>query len=811
MLSTYLKMFFRNLKKQKLISAINLFGLTLGILSSLFIFEYVFYERSFDGFRDNGSRVCRVAYDRYQYGKLQWRTANSFYPTGSWLKEHYSEVEDWAVLVRKYNITAGCENLAGDQLLFNEAKSYYATNSLFQMFSIPIIEGSNLSLERPNTVAISQRAAIKYFGKENPIGRLLIVNSTEKYTVTAIFEDIPANSHLQTDLLFSMPSFVSTRQNLNTNWRGDLFHTYIQLAEGVDHKAFCSRAFPDMIAQNYLTALNASQTRDEYYLQPICDIHLHSNIEYETEPPGNLKTTNILFGFALFLLLVAWINYINLVTALSIDRAREIGIKKINGASPLRLVKQFLAEAFLFNMACLVTTIFLYFLLNPIFKKITGIADFNLFSHPGFVWLGSIIFLSGILLSSIYPALVLSSYQPVVVLKGKYKNSAGGILFRKGLVTVQFVISILLLIGTLVTVNQASFLMKKEMGINYASSLVVRAPRTADQPQERMNKLMLFKNSTLEMAEVKDFTFTSDIPGQEISNFFSGRRKGFDTNDNKAYFAINADNHFLDYYRIKLLAGRNFYKEESYAQRTVLINKLAMERLGYVNPEDAVNKVIVKGADQDWTIIGIVDDFYFKSIKTAPVPTVITLQDPSKIYLTLQLSTHLPVTTASLISKLKSQYESVFPGQPFEYFFLDDKILLDLKPDRTFGSVFSIFSLLAILIAVVGIIGLILITIQQNRKEMGIRRILGAEIGDVSALLSRQILHQFILASCLAIPLSWYGYDHWFLIGYLHHIELSIWHFVVPMVIMLVVGLSVILLLAFRVFSMKPSEVLKYE
>lgn len=807
----YFKIFVRNLKKNELISAINLFGLTLGILSSLFIFEYVFYERSFDGYHEKGSRVCRVAYDRYQYGKLQWKTANSFYPTGNWLKENYSEVEDWAVLVRKYNLTISCENRVGDKVFYNETKTYYASTSLFNMFTIPLLEGGNSCLEQPNTVAISQFAAERYFGKTSPVGSILTVNNTEKYTVTAVYKNIPANSHLQTDFLFSLPTFVNTKPNLNTNWRGDLYHTYIQLAPGVDPEKFCHRALPDMIAKNYLADLNAKQIRDEYYLQPLPDIHLHSNIEWETEPPGNPKTTSILFGFAIFLLVVAWINYVNLVTAQSMERAREIGIRKINGAKKTGLVVQFLAEAFLFNMMCLAITLILFSLINPLFKEVTNIRDFNLFFHPGFIRIGLLIFLLGIVLSSIYPAFVLSSYKPLLVLKGKFKNSTQGQLFRKGLVTVQFIISIVLLIGTLVTFRQASYLMKKEMGVDYTSSLVVRAPRTADNAETRMNKLMLFKNRALELPEVKDFTFTSDIPGQEIINFFSGRRKGFDQNDGKAYFSIAADNRFVDFYKIKLLAGRNFHKDETYSQQTVLMNKLAMERFGYTNPEEAVDKIIVNGTNREWQVIGIVDDFYYKSIKTAPVPTVITLNDIPKTFLTLKLSTMQPGSFASLVSKLRTHYEATFPDQPFEYFSLNDKMLLDLKPDKTFGSVFTLFSVLAILIAVIGIIGLVLITINQNMKELGIRKALGAEISDVSDLLSKQMLAQFIIAMCTAIPLSYYGYEQWFLQTYIHHIQLNFWFFLIPAFIMSIVIFSVIFLLSLKVFRMKLSEVLQYE
>ena len=609
MFLNYLKIFLRNLKKHKLISAINLFGLTLGILSSLFIFEYVFYERSFDGYHEKGARVCRVVYDRYQYGKLQWKTANSFYPTGKWLKDNFSEVQDWAVISRKYNITVSYENPVGDKFFYNEAKTYYATSSLFNLFTIPFVQGSPTCLDQPNTVAISERTAGRYFGKESSIGKILTVNSTEKYTVTAVYKNIPSNSHLQTEFLFSLPTVIATRQNINTNWSYDYFHTYILLASGVDYKKFCDRALPDMIAKNYAANLNASQTRDQYYLQPIPDIHLFSNIEYETELPGNAKTTNILYGFAIFLLAVAWINYVNLVTAQAMDRAREIGIKKINGAHKTRLVGQFISEAFLFNLFCLLITIGLFFLINPLFQSITGIRDFNLFTHKGFLVSGILIFLSGVVLSSLYPALVLSSYKPIAVLKGKFKNTSQGIVFRKSLVTSQFIISIVLLIGTLVTFNQASFLLNKEMGVDFNSTLVIRAPLTSDNQETKMNKLMSFKNRVLEMPEVKDFTFTSDIPGQEINNWFSGRRKGFDNNDNKAYFQIAADDGFIDFYKIKVLAGRKFHKDETYDQRTVLMNRQAIERFGYPNPEDAVNKVIVSGKDREWLIVGVVDDF----------------------------------------------------------------------------------------------------------------------------------------------------------------------------------------------------------
>ncbi|MEN6455320.1 MAG: ABC transporter permease [Prolixibacteraceae bacterium] len=811
MTPTYLKTFIRNLKKHRFIFGINAAGLTVGILSALFIFEFVFYERSFDDYHKNGSRVFRVAYDRYQQEKLLWKTANSFFPTGKWLKDNYREVEDWAVIIMKYNITVSYQSPTGDKIFNNETKTYYASSSLFNLFTVPFIQGSKSCLDQPNTVAISERAARRYFGKESPVGKILTVNNTEKYTVTSVYRNMPANSHFKSDFLFSLPTFTNSRQWVFNNWGADYFHTYIMLSPGIDSKEFCRRAMPDMVAKNYQRDLDSSQSRDDYYLQPVPDIHLYSNIEYETEAPGNAKTTNILYGFAIFLLVVAWINYVNLITAQSIERAREIGIKKINGARPMSLILQFVSEAFLFNMFCFFFAVGLFILINPVFQSVTGISDFNLFFHKKFLSSGLLIFLSGVITSSICPALVFSSYKPAAVLKGKFKNSSEGIVFRKGLVTAQLIISIALLTGTLVTFSQASFLMKKDMGVNFSSSLIVRAPNTADSPEVRAQKLLLFKNRILEFPEVNDFTFTSDIPGQEINNWFGGHRKGFDNRDDKAYFQIAADDQFVDFYKVKVIAGRKFNKNETIAQRTVLMNKLASERFGYDRPDDAVDQIMIAGANEEWKVVGIVDDFYYKSIKTAPVPTVITLDDHLKLFLTLKMSNIQPSTYTSLIGKLRSVYETVFPDQPFEYFSLDDKMRLDLKPDKTFASVFSIFSGLAILIAVIGLIGLILITINQNLKEFGVRKALGAGLGDMSGLLSKQLIAQFTGAMLIAVPLSYYGYRNWFLDTYIHRIELSAWLFVVPVILMALIIFAVIFVLSIRVFSLKTAEVLQYE
>lgn len=806
----FIRLFFRAQRKHPAIAGINLAGLVIGTLSALFILEYVFYERSFDSYHEKGDRVVRVAYDHYQNGELQWKTANSFYPIGQWLKAHYSEVEDWVVLVRKYNITVSYENSVGSKVFYNEAKTYYASNSLFNLFTIPLLTGGSDCLEKPNTVALSERAARRYFGTSDPIGKVLLVNNSEQYTVTAVYRDIPANSHLKSDFLFSLSTYTDPRPKLQNEWGNDMFHTYLLLAPGVDAAAFCNRAMPELIAQNYQEKVISKNIHDNFYFQPIQSIHLQSNIEYETEPPGNGRIVSLLFGFAIFLLLVAWINYVNLITAQSMERAREIGIRKVNGARRSGLLGQFMREAVWFNLISLALTAILFVLINPAFQQLVGISDFNLFADYRFWVIGLSVLCGGILLSSFYPALVISAYKPITVLKGKFRNSMQGMAIRKALLTVQFIISLVLLIGTIVTWYQARYLMEKSMGVNYRSSLVIRAPRLSGPAEERMEKLKLFKDAVAEMPGFEDCSFVSDIPGEEISNFMGGYRKGFDKSDGQAYYQIATDDHFIDFFQVKVLAGRTFHPNESYEQKTILMNKLAAKRFGYDNPEDAVGKILVNGPDREFQVVGVVDDFHYRSVKLEPMPTIITLNDSRKMYLAVRFR-GMAATLPASVDKLRASYAAVFPDQPFDYLSLDDKMNFDLKPDETFAVVFSVFSGLAILVAIIGMIGLILIAISQSVKELGVRKVLGAELSDMVQVLSKQMSWQYLLASLTAVPLAWLAYRHWLSSAYTYRIELSWWYFAVPVLVLLALIASVVAVLARRVLRMNLQQALKYE
>ncbi len=803
------KLIWRNARKHPAGSFINLFGLVLGITSTLFILEYVYYERSFETQYHDSGRIYRVVYNRYQENKLLWKTANSFYPAGEYLKETFPEVDGYFQLRRNYNIEISSRDAGGNRRSFFEGKTYYASPSIGKLLDIPLLQGTKECLDAPNSVIISERAAQKYFGNADPLGKEITVNSSDVFVITGIFRNMASNTHIKTDFLFSFEHIYTHDPWLKTNWFYDYNYTYIMLAPGTDYAAFARKAFPRMISENYGDYLKAVNQRDEFFLQPVRSIHLDSSIEYETEPPGNSKAISLLFGFSLFLLLIAWVNYINLSTARAVERARETGIKKVHGAYRGSLIFQYMIEALIFNTLCLVISILLVLALNPLFRDLTGIPDLNFPVQRSFIVTGILVFAGGVFLSGLYPAFVLSSFRPLMILKGNYKNTTGGIILRKGLVTLQFFISISLLIATGVIFNQVKFLMKKDPGFDASSVMIIRAPRTNETDSVYAGKILRLRDEMEKLPGIHGFTFTSDVPGQEINNWFSCYRKGYADNDMKDYFRTDIDRDFLGFFRIKLVEGRNFNAEDRSAQNKVLINLQAMDRLGFENPEKAVGQRVINGG-HEFEIIGVTGDVNYYTIKIKAVPTFFTLADHNKSYMALKYdpsATDLP----AMISSVRTVFTGIFPDNAFDDQFLDEKMALNLVPDKTFAMVFGVFSVLAIVIGIIGIIGLVMVIINQSMKELGVRKILGASLYDMNVLLSHQVLWPVIIATCLALPLSALIIQNRILGNYVYHISITWVHLVLPVIILVLIFAAVIALLAGRAYRINVSEVLKAE
>lgn len=806
MFNYFTKLFFRNLFKNKILSGINIFGFILGILSTVLILEYVFYERSYDSFHENSERIYRVAYNRSKEGNLLWKTANSFYPTGNYLKENFDEVEDYFTYQRNYNINinyrAKYENIS-----FNEEKAYYATSSIFNILAINILKGSPTNFDEPNQVAISEFVAQKYFGNENPLGKVLTINHKDKFTISAVYETFPTNTHFKTDFLFSMQTVLNGNPNLVQNWGFDYFTTYLLFHPGVELNLFAQKAFPQMVTDTYGEIIESKNTTDFYYLQGLEDIHLKSNIEYETEAPGNDKAITVLFVFAIFFLVVAWVNYINLTSARAIERAKEVGIKKVLGTSKKTLVFQFVFETFVFNILCIFVTIALFFLVNPFFKHLTNIDNASPILPLNFWIYALVIVIAGIFISSIYPALVLTSFKPALILKGKFSKSNNGILFRKGLVTFQFIVSLVLLVGTIVTYKQVTHLLEKDMGVNYRSKLVIKAPKPIDSKEDHFKKVRVLKDQFLQYPEIEDFMFVSDIPGKEIENWFWGYRKGSESSTGVAHFRIDVDNNFTDFYDMNVLAGRGFRENDLAGNNNIIINMKAMERLGYKLPDEAVNNFVLNGRGKEFKIIGVVDDFHYCSVKIEAVPTIITNSDGAKSFMALKLATNTP----GALSKYKQDYETIFPNEPFEYFVLEDYVGMDLRTDKTFVKVFSIFSMLAIFIAFIGILGLVIITINQAMKELGVRKVHGANLIDIGKILAKTLIPQYVVAIVIALPSAWFIFNKWVLGSYLYRIDLSWTYFMLPVLFLASLFSVLIFIQSNKAYRTNVVEVLRVE
>jgi putative ABC transport system permease protein len=392
-------------------------------------------------------------------------------------------------------------------------------------------------------------------------------------------------------------------------------------------------------------------------------------------------------------------------------------------------------------------------------------------------------------------------------LKGKFSNTNNAINFRKGLVSFQFIVSLILFTGTIITYKQVSFLLNKDMGVSYHSKLVIKAPKEKDSNETHLNKIQVLKDKFLQYPEIDDFSFISDVPGKEIENWFWGYRKGDQINTGNAHFRLDVDNNFTEFYNVKLLAGRGFYENSLPGQNNIILNVKAMVRLGFNTPEEAIKGRVIDGIGTELKVIGVVEDFHYYSVKTDAVPTVITNNNHAKKFIALKLHT----AETNLISKFEQDYNEIFPNEPFEYFVLEDYVQNDLGTDKTFVRVFGIFSMLAVFIALVGILGLVIITINQTMKDLGIRKVHGANRNDFFKILIKNIIPQYVVAIVVAVPASNYIFKFWVLNNYSYRIELNWVYFTLPVIVLVILFSGVILFQVSKAYQTSIVEVLKVE
>jgi putative ABC transport system permease protein len=813
MIKNYLTISLRSLVKRKGYTVLNILGLTIGITCCLLIFQYVSRERSYDTFQKNYGQIVRIRLDQYKQGKLMWQSATSYPAIAAAMKKEFPEVANACRLIADGMLLSNERR----NIKFNETKGYYADPSTIDMLGVKLVRGNGSNaLSDPYKMVISQSMAKKYFGTDDVVGKTLTArdgNGARPFLVTGVFKDYPANSHLVISYLVSYSTLVQLiaasgekDDPANTAWGWYDFYIYLQLKPGASLQALQAKlpAFADR-HMNSRKGPKANNIKNWLYLIPLSDIHLYSNVNQEAEVNGNGSAVNFLFLIALIILGIAWINYINLSTARSVERAKEVGVRKVLGAAKLQLIRQFMTENILLNTcAVIIASIAVYVFTAP-FNALMGNNTITTFSMSGKYWLiFSGIFIGGTLLSGLYPAFVLSGYQPVKVLKGAFKNTSGGLILRQGLIILQFGISVILITGTIIVYQQVSFMRNQKLGANISQTLVLDGAQSVKDSLYETT-FQPFKAEALKIPGVKGLTASTDVMSREIywtNSFGNVEHQEF---GRVTLYRLGVDYDFIPQFELKLTAGRNFSKDFLTDKKAAILNEKGVEVMGFKNANDAIGKKITNG--DTLTVVGVVANFHQQGLKKPIDPLLMTLAPGTRSAYSVKLQTaDLPGT----IIALKVLWTKYFPDDPFNYSFLDERFNAQYRADQQFGEMFTVFAFLAILIACFGLVGLSAYNILQRTKEVGIRKVLGASVRNVVFILSKDFMALVIIAFVIATPVAWLVMHNW-LQAYAFRIDISWWVFSVAGVFAFLIAFGTLSFQATKAALANPVKSLRSE
>jgi len=803
MFQNYFKTALRNLIKHKAFSAINIFGLAIGIAACLMILQYVRFEKSYDDFHANGDRIFRLQQNRYNEGKLSTQWAAGSAGIGQAVKENIPEVEAYAKLTRTDGVVSYGDNR------FREEKMFFANDDFLPMFSYNVIRGQKQgALKEPNTAVISSTVAKKLFGNEDPLGKVISLDKEVDFKVTAVVADMPINTHLKFSVLFSFPTYVAlTSPEAETTFDWDGFMTYILLKKGADAQkveAKVAQVVEKRVGEEY----KKRNESVEYKLQPIKDIHLTSNFMEEAEVNGDGKAVKFLLIISIFIIVIAWINYINLSTARSLERAREVGVRKVMGSHRVQLIRQFLFESLVINFLAVILAFVIVLLSLPLFNSLTGKElTFSLIADVNF-WIALVgIFLGGTFLSGLYPAFVLSSFRPIEVLKGKLSKTAHGAWLRQALVITQFAASVALMVGTYSIYRQLKYMKSQELGVQIDQTLVLRGPNVKDSTYA--TKLTAFKNELRRNPAIQRVTASSDVPGNKVGwNAGGVRLVGSDPNKSQQYRVFGVDYDFIKAYGLKVLKGRDFDEKFASDSSAVIFNEAGIKLLGATKAEDVLNKKIDFWGTE-FTIVGVVSNHHQESLKQDYDAYIFRLFPAPDNYYSIKISGGTGAVN-DIIKTVEKEWSSFFPGNPFEYFFLDDHFAAQYKADEQFAQTFGLFAGLAIIVACLGLFGLASFVTTQRTKEIGIRKISGASISSIVVLLTRDFVKPILIAFAIATPITYYLLKQW-LENYAFRTDVTFWMFFIPCLVILLIAMITVSTQTVRAASANPVKSLRTE
>ncbi|MFZ1527994.1 MAG: ABC transporter permease [Ferruginibacter sp.] len=808
MLKNYFKIAIRNLWRNKLYSFINIFGLAMGIAAFLFILQYVSFEKSVNNFHKNIGSTYRL---------LNEDTKGNTWPQvePGWAqiaKDRFAEIKDYCRFeegIGQGIVRTGSEN----GVSFRENNIGYAEGTFFSFFSFEVKKGNAAEFNKPNIVFLSEPAAVKYFAKEDPLGKTLtLFNQFGKstFTVGGLYS-IPKNSDIQYDMVFSLET-LKNPANLNDNGWAQLdnlgsqyINTYFSLAAGTDYRQL----------EKKLISMRNELKKDKdgvlFRLQPFANVHLPASFSDTYQTTGNLAYVYILGAIALLILFIAWFNYINLSTANSLKRANEVGVRKVVGASQRSLVLQFLGESLLVNLLGFGLSLILILLIQPLFNDIIG-KELSLASLMGSrVWLvGLLLLITGSLLSGAYTAFSLSGFNPVETLKGKLSKTTKGVALRKSLVVVQFSISIALLLATVLMYQQLNYMQNKNLGVNTEQLLVIRGPEVGKDSTYKSRK-SAFWMEIAGQSFVKDYALSGTIPGNGYNFATSGfTQPGSKKGDElKSYSFAIIDNRYLNTYQVPLKAGRNFTAEECNIEwndnSKVLLNEKAIQELGFASAENAL-RTKIQWDERQLEVIGVVKDYHHTGLQKSIDPIIFYPQNNSA-YFTIRLGAG---KVQQSIAGLEKLYKKYFSNNPFEYFFADENFNKQYISERQYSRLLSTASVWAILIACLGLFGLATYTVESRTKEIGVRKVLGASVSGIAQLLSKDFLKLVLISIVIACPVAWYAMQRW-LRDFAYRISIQWWVFALTGVLVIIVALVTVSFQAVKAAVANPVKSLRTE
>ena len=808
MLKNYIKIAWRNLLRYKGFSLINILGLAIGISCCILVSLFIMDELSYDQYHKDAGRIYRVVKDFVNDDGSKLPDATTPPAIAAAIQKDIPEIERVVRLFPGWGSKFYVRN--GDKK-FIEENLYRADSSIFDVFSFQFLQGDpKTALKDPNAVVLTETTAKKYFGNENPIGKTLEINTWDPKLVTAVVKDMPDNSHFRLDLLIPLvfKNDDGSRVDINSNWGWYNFYTYMKLKPGATIAAV-DKKIRDVFKKN------RPENKNYFYSQAATGIHLTSNLKWELQPNSDKSYIYIFGTVALFLLLIACINYVNLTTARSSLRAKEIGIRKVSGAIKASLIRQFLAESILIALLAMLVALLLAQLLLPTINNITG-KHLSLIPQGNYFIL-LVVFAFAVfigLVAGLYPAIYLSSFEPIKVLKGEKFAGLRGFSLRKVLVVTQFTISIALIIGTIIVMQQVRFIQNTKLGLDKDHVIMIN-----DVGYLNRSERVKVKNDLLQVPGVKNVAGADGIVGGQ--NWTNGMRLKGSKNGQLVNF-LTVDNDYLDVLNMEIKEGRGFSQKflsdtlndgkPGTTERQaggIILNETAVRDLGVPSP--ALGQQIAWGDDKDTTwylqVVGVVKDFHFTSMKNEIKPFAFVFNPNRQWYYTIKLD---GANMSQTIARIKNVWDQNVKSRPFQYYFLDETYAKLYQSEMNFKTIFFYITFIAIFIACLGLFGLSSFITEQRTKEIGIRKVLGASVSAIVGMLSKDFVKLVIIAALIAFPLAWWAMHTW-LQDFVYRISIGWWVFAVAAFIALFIAMITISSQAIKAALSNPVKSLRTE